>query len=166
MTTFDVICRHVKPKNVHRDEKSQEATTGVVKRKYKLAGNPLKDLDQFVFYIMTSSPSACHRDTSIRVDETEWINRNTKFPAALQGVGYIDLTKHEVLTSGEVGYKIIDPKNRFQRMAELPETRYRELKNGLAHIKKLRKATAPEVTRLLVRSLEPLSSDLARDLGV
>ncbi|MEK6839485.1 MAG: hypothetical protein AABX72_00965 [Nanoarchaeota archaeon] len=166
MATFDIICRHVKLKNVHMDEKSKEAVTGKVKRKYKLAGNPIKDLDQFIFFVMTSDPNAYHRATSIQVDQTEWINRNTDFPKSLQGVSHIDLTRNEVLTAGEVGYKIVDEKNRFHKIAELPESKYREFKEGLVRLKKLRKPTAPEITRLLVRGLEPLSSDLARKLGV
>lgn len=166
MAVFDVICRHVRPKNVHRDRKSIETTTGVVKLKYKLAGNPLRDLDQFVFFVMTSNPNTCHRNTSIRVDETEWINKDTRFPTSLQGVSYIDLTKHEFLTSEEIRYKILDPKNHFRRIAELPENKYRTLKNGLVRLRNLPKPTAPEITRLLVQGLEPISSDLIRKLGI
>jgi len=166
MATFDIICRHVKAKNVHRDEKSKEIATRKVKRKYKLAGNPISDLDQFVFFVMTSKGDTYHRITSIQVNETEWINRSNAFPASLKGMSYVDLTRHEVLTTGEVGYKILDPNNRLQRIAELPEYKYRELKSKLVRMRTLRKPTAPEVTRLLARGLEPLSDELIRELGI
>lgn len=167
MSVFDSVNKHVKLKNVHRDTKSFEVTTRKTKVKYKLAGNPLRDLDQFPFFVLSGShPGAYHGSTSIDIKETEWINRNPKYPSRLRGPSRIDVTRFEILSTYQVVHKILDKKNRFKCIAELPESKYRKLKEGLKKIRTLHRPVSVELQNLLVKALEPLAEDIRRKLGI
>lgn len=166
MALFDVLSRLVKVKNVHYDRKSREGITKIVKPKYKLVGNPLKDLDQFIFFVLSSSPRAYHKRLLVKVGSEEWLNKDSAQSSRLCGVAHIDITRYELLTSRTVGLKIADRKNGFKYVAELPEIKFKELQKKLLQLKYMKRPVPSETKRLIAGALQATATDIMRSLGI
>ena len=163
MSLFEGVIKHVKPRNVHFDKKSKEQTTGITRRKYKLAGKPIRELDQFIFFILAGSPGAYHKKLTVRVGQSEWLNR---VPNRLEGVSHIDITRYEVLSSRRVGLKLVERGNRFRCVAELPEVKFLELHDKLTKLRSLRKPVPRETKLTIAKALGSVTPDIMRKLGL
>lgn len=166
MALFDAVSKKVRVKNVHLDKKSFEKSTGRTKCKYKLAGNPIKELDQFFFFILAGELGAYHKALTVKVGSDEWINRNPQHPSRLGGLSHIDITRYEVLTSREVGKKIIEKNNGFHFIAELPQSKFIELQGKLLKLKFMYKPVSAEVRGEIALALQVTSDDIMRRLGI
>lgn len=164
MALFDKVDRFVKVRNVHRDKKSRERPTGVIKPKYKLAGEPLWDLDQFAFFILTgSNPDAYHKRLLVKVNQSEWLNRASNM---LKGVSYIDITRHELMSSRQVAMKIVDKKNGFKYAAELPQAKFQILQKKMLRLKYMRNPVPKETKRVIAKALQVTAPGIMRKLGI
>lgn len=166
MTLFDTVNKHVKARNVHLDKKSFEQSTGIIKSKYKLAGHPIKDLDQFIFFILSSNSDAYHKVVLVKICDNEWINRNPNLSTKLRGESCIDITRHEILSSRIVGLKLTDKKNGFKYVAELPEGKFEKLQKKMVRLKYLKKPVATETKRLIAKTLQVTAPDIMKKLGI
>jgi len=123
----EVLLTKVQTGNAHYDKRSIEESTGRIGAKYKLAGNIIKLLDIYIFFILTKRESACKGRFTLRVYKKNWEKRS---PLHLnRKYSYIDLTKNEVLEKDQILSKIKDKKNRFACVAKLCEEKYEELQN-------------------------------------
>lgn len=121
----EVLLNKVQTKNVHFDRKSIEEYTGREGRKYKLAGNIIKILGIYIFFILTTRESACKRRFTFRIYKKDWENKSLRY---LNGkCSYLDLTKNEVIEEEQLLNKIKNRKNRFTCVAKLCERKYKEL---------------------------------------
>ena len=161
MALFDTVSKHVSPKNLHLDKKSYEKALGRTKPKYKLAGKPLKALDQFVFFVCSGHSGAFHKKTLVVVAESEWLNRNPKFA----GDSFIDISRCEVMTSREVGLKITDTSNGFKLCAELPDNKFSELQSKLIELRRLRNQVPRELKRTIAEGLDA-TPEIMKKLGI
>lgn len=153
MSKFESVAKHINARNVHRDKKSFEITTGKVKPKFKLAGNPIKDLGQFIFFILAGSSDAYHKALIVKVNENEWIERNSNQLHHIRETSYIDITRYELFTTREILYKILDKNNGFKYIAKLPENKLLELEKKRRKIKFLNKPVANEIQLLIKEAL-------------
>jgi len=165
MTRFEKVNSFIKFKNVHYDKKSIEKSTGRERCKYKLAGYPFKELDQFIFFVCASRPDAYHKATTIIFDESEWINRNPSYPSRLRGKSCIDVSRYELLTTIQVANKIIDRKNRFKYIAELTDSKFQELQEILPKTRRLHPPIGRDIKQLLASGLQ-VPDDILRELGL
>ena len=166
MALFELVSKHVKVRNVYYDLKSKEQRTKIIKPKYKLAGHPIEDLGQFVFFILTVSTDAYTKKILIEVRQSEWEERNKKYPQRLNGISHIDITKVEVLTSSQVTYKILDKKNRFKYIAKIPSSRFDYLKKKLLQLRSGKTPISKETDKLLTKALNADLPAIMKELGI
>ena len=147
----------------YRDEKSLEETTGNIKRKYKLAGNAILDLDTYTFFVTTRWKDTCHKPLTLKVNPTDWVN-----PAEnrFSDVTYIDIRKVTALTRGELLQKIKDSRNGFCYVAKLSDPKFTKLQSLLARMPYSRVAIAPETKRLIERALAKEADKVLRKLNL
>lgn len=130
-----LILRKIINQNVYCDERSEERhITGVLKRKYKLAGNIIKLLEVYAFFVITKERTSCNRYTTIEVEQKHWENKVSKY--LNEPKSYIDLHKVEALSSDELCKKIRDNMNQFLIVARLCDDKYSELKDLRCNIHK------------------------------
>jgi len=129
----NIILQKIIIQNIYCDEKSREKYTGFLKRKYKLAGNIIKPLEVYTFFVSTTEKFACAINTTIEVGQQHWENKKSGYLTASRG--YIDLRKVEVLSGAEICEKIKDKTNGFFAVARLCDRKYEELKNLGRNIK-------------------------------
>jgi len=111
------------------DEKSLEKYTGKIKRKYKLAGNPIVGhyLDKYIFHVLTHVRDACKPSVTLSISKDDWENRvNGRY--LQEEVSYCDLRKYDIFTGEELLEKIADKKNGFEYVAQLCATKCGELR--------------------------------------
>ncbi len=160
---FETLCQKVRPRNIHKDEKSLENITGKTKRKFKLAGNPLIALGQFIFFILASNPGAYHKSLTVRIEKEEWEERNPKYLNSLEETSHIDITRFEILTKEELISKIFDKYNGFKYIAKLPVNKFIELDNKRYRIKSIGKPVSFEIEKILK---EALHDEILINLGI
>lgn len=120
----------IKESNAYQDKKSIEKATRKKGRKFKLACKPLLILETYSFLLIHSNDSACIKDLTLCVRRGDWEKRNPKHLHRLQYArSFIDINKCEVLTKEILLKKIKDRKNKFDYIAKLCNTKYRELKD-------------------------------------
>lgn len=115
-----LILSRIKKKNLYADEKSQESSTKIKKRKYKLAGNII--LDNYFFHILTTELDACKKKLTITIKKDDWeeiVNGPLDNPYLREDVSYCDLTKYELLDQNTLIQKITDVENKFSYVARL-----------------------------------------------
>ncbi len=122
----ELLLSKIEAQNAYCDKKSKESVTGVVKRKYKLAGNGLRELGVYTFFVSTTNLSACKKRLTIEVEKNHWENLTEGY--FKKDVAYIDVTKIEVLRSGELLEKIKDENNKFPHVGKLCDIKYQELR--------------------------------------
>jgi hypothetical protein len=124
----------IKAQNVYFDRKSREASTGLVKPKYKLSGKVPRELDVFIFFPLTKNKGACSKYLSICVSKMEWENKN---PQHLnECYSYISIRAVETIDQTELLQKINDNDNKFDFVARLPNNKFAKLKKLLQNIDK------------------------------
>lgn len=113
---------------VYRDEKSLEEYTGIIKRKYKLAGNPALGhyLGQYSFHVLTTTIGATRINITLVINRGDWENRaDGRF--LQEDVSYCDLRKHEFIRREILLKKIKDRENGFEYVAKLCALKCEEL---------------------------------------
>lgn len=116
----------INTQKVYFDIKSIESSTGVEKPKYKLAGNFFSPMGIYTFFVITSNQSACHGNTTVKVETAHWEDKNPKHLNKPES--FIDTKKIEVLAGKNVAEKMRDPDNGFLKVARLCDHKYLELK--------------------------------------
>ncbi|MCK5416040.1 hypothetical protein KAI92_01280 [Candidatus Parcubacteria bacterium] len=122
----NLLLSRISNQNVYCDKKSLERSTGITKPKYKLAGNILKPLEVYAFFIATKNKNACNGHTTIKIQQKHWENKCSGHLAS--SMGYIDLHKVETMSGDEICQKMRDRQNGFPFSAKLCDTKYEELK--------------------------------------
>lgn len=143
METTDDILKKIIIQNIYCDEKSKERHTGILKRKYKLAGNIIKPFEVYTFFVITKEKTSCNRYTTIEVEQQHWENKKSGY--LMENKGYIDLHKVEALSGVEICEKIKDKMNSFLIVARLCNKKYIELKSLSCNIHKHRNISTEDI---------------------
>ncbi|HNV97467.1 MAG TPA: hypothetical protein PKL13_04170 [bacterium] len=117
-----ILLKTIQKQNAYFHKNSKEQTTGVIKSKYKLAGNILQDFRVYIFFILTSHSSSCDKRTTLKIKKCDWENRKQKH---LGGVGYLDVKKVETLDEKEIITKL--KANEFYCVARLSDDKFIQL---------------------------------------
>ena len=166
----NLLLQKVKVQYAYCDRKSKEVTTGIVKTKYKLAGNIIDSLKIYTFFIATKNELACQSRLTIEIQTKHWEELE---PGHLSNpIGYIDITKFEPLTEQELLYKMRDKGNGFICVAKLCDNKFSELKDLRSKAHTSRSFIPIERTVLIKLALDDIvdfsqiSDDLLKKLGL
>lgn len=121
-----LLLSNIKHKHAYYDKKSIESSTGIKRKKYKLAGIPKPILDNYFFLVLTKRKTACNHNCTLRIEQHHWENKS-KSIYLQEPVTYCDLTKYEWLTGLDILDKMKDIDNKFDRAAKLCEDKCQEL---------------------------------------
>jgi len=161
------LIKKIKIQHAYCDRTSKEISTGVIKTKYKLAGN-LVPLQIYTFFIATKNKSACKTGSFIEVEQKDWEQLSTGH--LREPVGYIDINKIEPLTEQELLVKIKDKNNGFNCVARLCDIKFQELKTlrCRAHIdqQSIEKTALIQIALSEVVDLNQYSQDVIDKLGL
>lgn len=134
--------------NAYCDEKSLEKTTGLEKRKYKLAAKFLIEFNSYPFFIFTTEPEACQGDLRFCVAKKDWLNRKSGYLE--EPYSYTDLNnKVEILEPEEVLKKIKDRENGFLKVAKLCQNKCIELQQLIPNLLKSKRRILPETKKIV-----------------
>ncbi|MEO5499215.1 MAG: hypothetical protein ABIR46_01820 [Candidatus Saccharimonadales bacterium] len=138
-------------------------STGVLKKKYKLAARPFTELEIYPFFVMTSSLSACESRVTITVEERHWENRKY-----ISGTGYLDIKRIEPLSKEELLSKITDTRNRFKCIGRLKDSKYAELQSLRPLVGQTRRALSSADQKLIADALSDasISDSIVESLGL
>lgn len=116
---------YFRPFYIYRDEESIEKTTGIQKTKYKLFWNFLKNIEEvLLFLVSTTNKDAVSKELYFSVHSTEW-KENIEPMKFLTKTSYISIKKIEVENIEELIEK--RKKNIFYCVAKLPDTKFAEV---------------------------------------
>ncbi|MCX6739462.1 MAG: hypothetical protein NT098_05470 [Candidatus Parcubacteria bacterium] len=116
---------HYIPRNTFRDEKSEEETTGIVKRKYKLLFKHHKELNSYVFFVLTSDKDACVKERTLSIFPNDWEHREPT--CLIANCSYLDVQKHIVMDKEAVIKKASVPNTGFTFAGKVLQTKFSEL---------------------------------------
>lgn len=111
---------------IYFDKKSEEQGTGIIKEKYKIAGNKLPTLNICTFFMMTSNRESCKSQFTVT-----FTPQHCEILEAghLRNESYVDITKTDVLSEDNVISKMDDLQNEFKYVARLCDSKFSELIN-------------------------------------
>lgn len=125
-----VTLMYYHPRNTFADKTSEEERTGVIKKKYKLLFKQHKELGLYVFFVLTSSPSACVKERMFSINKTDWEERLGNSLDA--DCSYTDIQSHSVVhDKSEVLEKASNPKIGFSYVAKLYQSKFNELSTAI-----------------------------------
>lgn len=162
------ILHTIREKHVYKDELSVEKSTGVTKRKYKLAAkwpDSLKSQNIRMFFVSTSNPDSVKTRTTIEISGQDYIT--CVLPQLKNNVSYYDLTKREFLSGAEVKAKVDSPNNGFSDVAEITDDAFRSFldKTYNLHIQGRPPLGVDDIVNIASSVVdESLSEQLLRDL--
>lgn len=142
------------------DKKSKENFTGVVKRKYKLAGinnDILTDVTEvYRFFVGTSEQSSCQRELTLEVKPGHWEFIDTSHQSTLGAKsGYFDVGKIDVLNRAELMDKMKDTSNGFAYVARLKEKCFGDLQSLASRLHRahrpISKTRVPHILNALIK---------------
>jgi hypothetical protein len=151
----NILLLKIISRSLFLDKKSQESLTGVIKRKYKLAGNAI--LENYFFNILTRTYSACKADFTVCIEPNDWENKTLE-PKFWGQNTYCDLTKCEILTKAQLVTKMKDKNNGFPFIAKLGERKFQQLqalRNKMASCLYI----SPETIDLIQKGISPMVSE-------
>lgn len=144
-----VLLGKLQSQHTYFDRKSEERGTGVVKGKYKVAGNILPTLGVYAFFPLTSKYETCHKLLTVSIEQSDWENKD---PQHLHGdFSYLNIKKVETLNKKDLLVKMKDYDNRFLTVARLCDRKYEELR-GLLNTLPNTRTFISDVTKDLINS--------------
>lgn len=78
----------IQRKFLYQHHNSVEASTGIVKDKYKLLVNVLSNLDMYIFIVGTTQAHNKDKPDTLEVSEQDWENTNSAFQSIIKNVAY------------------------------------------------------------------------------
>ena len=121
----NVLLFYYIPRNTILDSKSEEKTTGIIKPKYKLLFKNHKEMDIFIFFVLTTNKSACVNERTFSILCADWEHRDGTHLNAI--CSYIDVQKIVVMNEEEVLHKAKNPRIGFSYAGKLSQNKYMEL---------------------------------------
>lgn len=116
----------VQVRKAYRDRKAFEESTGLTKKKFRLAGASVAELNVYPFFYIFGEIKALIKSATFTVRREDWEDR---VPDELDhDESFIDVSRVESLTREEIQAKRDDPENRFSPIAALSSVRFAELK--------------------------------------
>lgn len=164
------LLRKIINQHLYLDKLSHEASTNVTKRKYKLAGNIISDLKIYSFFDITSNQLACNQMLTVTVELSDWENLVSYH--TLKSIGYIDISKFEILSSNDIVSKMRDCNNGFECHASLCDTKYfqlRSLRTKIGMVTKFISAKKQMLIRIALDEVvdtSKMADDLIQELGI
>ena len=153
----------ISPQFAYCDEKSKEAHTEVLKRKYKVAGNVINSLGIYTFFVLTSKIESCQKFLTVCIEECHWENRNYRY---LHGNSYLDVKKIESLSKDDLIEKIDDPGNKFVLVAKLCDQKYDELREMIGKLQRSSSFISEDTKKLIAYALSDDISGVLAKLGL
>lgn len=109
----------IQKKFLYQHHNSVEASTGIVKDKYKLLVNVLSNLDMYIFIVGTTQAHNKDKPDTLEVSEQDWENTNSAFQSIIRNVAYYSWKTPCV-------HNIADTKF-FKYISKLKDTSYEKL---------------------------------------
>lgn len=122
-----VVLMYYLPRNTFIDKVSEEKSTGVIKPKYKLLFKHHKEMDVFVFFVLTTKQSACVKERTFTIEQSDWEDRQGYYLSA--DYSYIDVQNHIVMNKSDVIEKANNPNKGFSYAGKIYQTKFTELTN-------------------------------------
>ncbi len=162
----------IRSKCIYFDEASKEKFTSKVKGKYKLCGLIKEDLiteaiGLYRFFVGTSQKQACVGRCTIEITKNDYedVDMNGRYSSSLlNGVGYYDINKLDVLTKDELLIKLKSCS--FPYVAEVSYKKFGELIDitfGLRGHHELRQSkNARHIVEALIRESDEVDAILLK----
>lgn len=147
------ILKRLKAFNAYCDKNSEEVSTGVNKRKYKLAFNVIRDIQIYPFFVLNSKKNFSGR-YAFKIKHKDWAKKSWGTygkPCLSRQASYIDVRKMEILPQEEL-YKKMKSYFEFFWVGKLKKIKREELKNFCNRVKQTTDVR-PEDKGLLLREL-------------
>lgn len=160
----EVLLSKIAKRGLYYDKKSKEETTGVIKPKYKLAGNNIPAIEQYFFHVLATTLSVCKASVTLRIRQQDWEER-VKGSYLPKDISYCDLTKFEIMDGLELLEKIKDKKNGFPYVAKLCSSKYEKLKK-LGKKMKYDTRISDEAIKIVINGLSDSADEIAMKLGL
>ncbi len=158
------VCSYIKKGCIYCDTQCYKRN-GRWYTKYKLSGMPIRYTDTFVFFISSSKSWVYRKNILVKVSRLEWINGDKKHVSFFCNDSYFDLTQYDITNSREIALKMVNPKNRFENVAELPDFKFKELQEILRKGRGL--GTVPaNIKRIIANTLDEYSDSIMKRLGI
>ena len=109
----------IQKKFLYQHHNSVEASTGVVKDKYKLLVNVLSNLDMYIFIIGTTQTHNKGKTDTLEVSEQDWENINGMFQSIIKNVAYYSWRSTCVHNISDTTF--------FRYVSKLKDTSYQKL---------------------------------------
>lgn len=116
------ILYSIQERHIYKDEFSIEKSTGVIKRKYKLAAkwpDSLRSQNIRLFFVSTSNSASTKTRTRAKITRNDYTACNLS--SLKRRNSYYDLTKREILSGKDVLIKVNDIRNGFKDVATISE---------------------------------------------
>lgn len=147
-------------KCLYFDQKSKEGSTGVIKKKYKLAGinnDILTETTQvYRFFVGTSEEASCQKELTLAIYPNDWEEIDDSHKSTIGSIaGYYDVKNIDVIGRTELLEKMRDISNGFKYVANLKYEAFGKLKSialqlDRAH-KPISKTKVPHILNALIK---------------
>jgi len=120
-----ILLAAIQERHIYKDEKSLEKSTGIIKRKYKLAGkwpDVLKNEDMRLFFVSTSKEYSVQSRSKIEISKDDYLT--CKLSTLKNVVSYYNPGRYELLSGDDIKTKIDDIDNGFKDVATIKETSF------------------------------------------
>lgn len=152
----EIILQRIEKSCAYCDEKSFEKRTGKIGRKYKLAGNPLKVLKIYPFFILTKDKFTCSGHLTLKIAPKEWVEKEPNYLKNV--ISYLDITKVEPLSDEEIIEKSKDLQNKFKRVARLRADKLKRLEKMRKKLHYTRKHISPPKKNLINEAIKEIKT--------
>lgn len=115
----------IKSRSAYCDYRSLEASTGIIKKKYHLAGCYPPGVEAYPFFAITKN-RFLNKGCTVEIKQSDWQYRHQYH--LRHDVSFIDVRNVQILTRGEIRTKRQEAHNGFPRIAQLCEKKFYELK--------------------------------------
>jgi len=145
----ELAVQAIEKRNVYRDEHSKEASTNVVKRKYKLAGNRFPGDGGVLFWIYTSKEETYPKDRTVvfTISDYHWCKQRQLRTSPSR----VCIDKVDYHTEEEIASKIQHHENGFQKVAILRKEAFQKLA-GMTGKVRLSNKNSVEIMQQIVRA--------------
>lgn len=154
------LLQKIEPRFLYCDEISEEKSTGISKRKYKLAAiknDILLSIGIYQFFVLTTNFDACKKDFTVTCNPRDWEEISDQFKRQV-GVktSYLDCTKIESLNKNDILSKMKDGKNKFVIAGKLKFKKFQEFTRlSLNKLERSHKQISSEKTKSIIQGLTP-----------
>ncbi|MDR0591057.1 MAG: hypothetical protein LBG75_00600 [Candidatus Nomurabacteria bacterium] len=163
----NLFLQTVEERNVHLDVHSEEKRTGVIKPKYKLAGNRLP-VGGVLFWVSTSANYGYPSHKSVRFEHPTDYDTCSAQPLR-DGPSYFCIDKTDYLSDDEMYDKYKNGANGFKKVARIKNASFRQLVNLRSKIRLASNPSSLEhMTNIVLATVgsDENANDILKSMGL